>query len=292
MQHLCGWRRDDNAVQDVLSRLPMPRFCDAAPHLAGIGEDKDGVPYLAYKKLFGKHMPAQKQDIGSCVSRGYSRGVDYLQCVQIIMGELEEFKFVSHAAVYGLARERGHMLGGGDGLVGAYAADSVSKDGTVSNNDANDSDTDDRLAKEWGARGCPSNIKQLAQNRLVKTVSQVTTPEEARDALVAGHLVPVCSDQGFTMTRDSNGKCSPRGSWGHCMVWTGYRADKRQFLIEQSWGQNCPDGPLGDKDIPDNGFWVDWDVAARMLSQRDSFVVSAYDGFPALPLDQKLFQLI
>ena len=40
--------------------------------------------------------------VHNCVSRGYSRGVDYLECVQIALGKkAEEFKLVSHAYIYG-----------------------------------------------------------------------------------------------------------------------------------------------------------------------------------------------
>ena len=67
------------------------------------------------------------------------------------------------------------------------------------------------------------------------------------------------------------------------MMWSAWRDDRRQFLVEQPWGQNTPSGPLGDLDIPDNAFWIDWDTAQRMLGQQDSFALSGFQGFPGQP---------
>lgn len=64
------------------------------------------------------------------------------------------------------------------------------------------------------------------------------------------------------------------------MMWSGYDSDKNRFLVEQSWGQNTPDGPLY-LDQPDNSFWIDYDVADKMLREQDSFALSVFPGFPA-----------
>jgi hypothetical protein len=281
-----GWVNDPAAVARVLASLPQPRFGPAAPHLAGSGVGKTVLLSDAAKRVTGKHLPAQQQPRGTCVSRGWSRSVDYLQCVLIAQGQPFEYRSISHAAVYGMAREIGGMLSDQDGAVGAWAAKAVAQWGTVTNDDAHDRDAgDDDLAVEWGRAGCPSAVKELARKHLVRTVSQVTSAEQARDALGNGYPVACCSDQGFTMQRDDRGRCRPEGHWSHCMMWSGYRDDRRLFLVEQSWGQNVPSGPLGDLDIPDNAFWIDWDVADRMLRQQDSFALSGYDGFPAQRLD-------
>ena len=283
---LCGWRRDPAEVQRVLARLPRPHFAAAASHLAGTGAGKTVLLSDAAKKVKGAHLPAQQQPRGTCVSRGWSRAVDYLECVQIAIGnKAAEYKSVSHAYVYGTCREIGHDLSNQDGAVGAWAAQAVHDYGVITNDDAHDKDAGyDDLAVEWGARGVPQPFKDLGKKHIVRTVSLVKTPEEARDALGNGYPLSVCSGQGFTMHRDSDGHCRPQGSWSHCMMWSAYRDDKRWFLVEQSWGQNTPDGPLGDLDIPDNAFWIDWDVAARMLAEEDSFALSSFDGFPAQTL--------
>lgn len=278
-----GWREDPFAVQAVLSTLSDPRFERAAANLTGTGEGKTVLLSDVAKKLLGKHLPAQQQPRGTCVSRGWSRAVDYLQCVQIAIGQRpQEFKFASHAYIYGCGAEVGGDQNYQDGLVGAWAAKAVTLFGVCTNEECADRDAGyDDLAVQWKAKGVPQKFKDLGKDNLVKTVSLVTTPDQARDAICNGYPISCCSGQGFTMTRDSNGKCSPQGSWSHCMMWSAYRDDRRQFLVEQSWGQNTPSGPTGDLDIPDNSFWIDWDVAARMLRGEDSFALSNFDGWPA-----------
>jgi hypothetical protein len=112
----------------------------------------------------------------------------------------------------------------------------------------------------------------------------VTTYEELEDALANGYPVTVCSGQGFTMARDQDGFCSPRGTWEHCMLIVGVRADSRPgACIFQSWGPNVPSGPLA-LDQPNNSFWADRNTVARMLSMQDSWALSDYDGYPGAPL--------
>ncbi len=280
-----GWINNPSAVRAVLSTLPFPRCELVAAHLDGTGEGKTILLSDFARKITGAHLPAQQQPRGTCVSRGYSRAVDYLECVQISGGTAEDYKSISHAAVYGMAKEMGHDLSYQDGAVGAWAAKAVSTWGCVTNEEANAKDAGyDDLAVQWGAKGVPQNIKELAKDNLVRTVTLVTTAEQARDMICNGYPVSVCSDQGFSMTRDSQGFCRPQGSWAHCMMWSAYRDDKKWFLVEQSWGQDTPSGPLGDLDIPNNAFWIDWDVAGRMLRQEDSFALSSFQGFPRNPV--------
>src|SRR6185437_3795005 len=84
---------------------------------------------------------------------------------------------------------------------------------------------DGQRAKRWGAEGCPADIEGRAKDHKVKTVSLVQTYAELEDALANGYPVTVCSNQGFTMTRDVHGFCRPSGHWGHCMLLAGVRAD-------------------------------------------------------------------
>lgn len=287
-----GWHDRPEEVEKVLATLPFPTFNEAASNLAGSGEDKSVFLWDAAIKLTGKHLPAQQQPRGTCVSRGFSRSVDYVQCVEIALGnEPEEFKSVSHAVIYGFGKEVGGEVGpqnnseNGDGLVGAWAAKAVNTLGNVSREDVNDPYAgSDKLAIEYAVKGVPAAIREKAKPHLIKTVTLLTSANQARDMLVNGYPVACCSQQGFSMTRDSEGRCKPQGSWSHCMMWSGYDANKKRFCVEQSWGQNTPSGPLY-LNQPDNSFWIDFDVAESMIRMRDTFAVSAFDGFPARSID-------
>ncbi len=54
-----------------------------------------------------------------------------------------------------------------------------------------------------GAKGVPAELEAKAGDHKVQTTSLVTTYEELEDALANGYPVAVCSDQGFTITRDA-----------------------------------------------------------------------------------------
>lgn len=283
-----GWRDDPVEVQRVVATLPFPTATICASHLSGTGEDKTVLLWEAAIKATGNHLPAHRQPRGTCVSRGFARAVDYVQCVEIAMlGEPEEFKSVSHAVVYGLCKEVGGDIGPqnqserGDGAVGAWAAKAVSMMGNIDRVSVKDEALDsDTLAIQYAVSGVPASVKDLAKSHLIKAATLVESVEQARDFICNGYPLSCCSSQGFTMTRDSEGRCRPQGQWNHCMMWPGYDKEKRRFCVDQSWGQNTPDGPIY-LNQPTNSFWIDWDVADRMIRARDTFALSAFDGFPA-----------
>lgn len=279
-----GWIHNPVAVQAVMATLPMPSFAQAAPHLAGTGEDKDVLLYLIHRKVTGQDAPKGPQGIGDCVSWGWACLCNYVQAVEISKGTLEEYKETATEAIYALSRveiggERGSYQ---DGSVGAWAAKAVSTYGTLARELVGPYDP--KRAKEWGAKGLTSDLESKSKDHPVKTVSQVKSFAEARDAITNGYPVAVCSSQGFTMERDKDGFCSPKGRWDHCMCFVGVRAGSRPGLCcAQSWGPNTPQGPLG-LDQPDNTFWVDQSVADSMLAKEDSFTGSAFQGYPAKDL--------
>jgi hypothetical protein len=278
---LGGWVHSPDEVAKHLATLAKPTFAEAAPHLSGAGTDKTVLLYKAFKDVNGgQYIPYVAQQIGDCVSFGFGHGVDLLECVQIAIGKKpEKLEQTATEAVYGMARVD---IGGGqirgDGAIGAWAAKAVSTIGTV-NRDVVGPYSGKR-AKQWGAQGVPADVKAKAGDHKVKTTALVSTYEELEDALANGYPVPVCSNQGFTLTRDEQGFCRPRGVWGHCMLIVGVRGDDRPgACIFQSWGPDMPSGPLA-LDQPSNSFWADRKVVEDMLAMQDSWAISSFDGYP------------
>jgi hypothetical protein len=290
----CGWVPSPMEVQLVLGTLPRPLFAEAAPHLLAAPAD-DVFLWDACKRVTGGHMPAHDQDgVGCCVGEGFSSAVEYLQGVEIALGgEPEEYCAISCEAIYALSRvEVGGGRIRGDGSVGAWAAKAVREYGVLPRRAVGGHDLtrfDPYRARDWGRRGLPDELESAARQHPVRTVSLVRTFAEARAALANGYPVTVCSNQGFTMTRDRDGFCAPRGVWNHCMTFIGATGGRRPGLCcLQSWGPNVPDGPIGVGGHPDCAFWVDAEVAGRMLGQGDSWALSAFDGFPARRLDWRI----
>ena len=286
IQRRCGWINDPAAVADVLATLPMPTFAQSAPHL--IAEPRDAFLWQACQRVTGKHLPAHDQDgVGCCVGEGFSSAVEYLACVEIALGgEPERYLPISSEAIYALSRvEVGGGRVRGDGSVGAWAAKAVSQYGVLPR--VGDlSHFDPERARAWGQSGLPDNLEPDARKHPVKTVSLVKSFTEACAAIGNGYPVAVCSNQGFSLTRDRDGFCALRGTWNHCMCFIGATTGNRPGLCcLQSWGPNVPDGPIGIGDHPSCAFWVEAEIAERMLQQGDSWALSAFVGFAARRLD-------
>ncbi len=280
LSHLGGWVDDQQAVERVLGNLPYPVFGQAAPNLMG-DDPKTVLLYKAWKDSGVGYPRDPAQVIGCCVSRGWATGIDLLSSIEVAVGKENEVpKWTSHEAIYGMSRiDIGKGQIRGDGSVGAWAAKAVNTLGTVSR-EVVGAYSDDR-AKQWGDRGVPADIKAKAVDHKVRTVSLVSTWEELEAAIANGYPVAVCSDQGFTMTRDAQGFCRASGTWNHCMLVCAIRADRPGACILQSWGPETPSGPLA-LDQPPCTFWAEKAVVARMLAQRDTFAMSGFDGYPGL----------
>ena len=288
-----GWVDDKAAVQQVLAGLPRPLFSQSAAFVAQDTPDQDALLYLAAKKVTGALLPAHDQNgTGCCVGEGTAGAVNLLQCIEIAKGEQQEFKPVSAAASYAMAREIGGMLRGGDGAVVAYSVKAATQWGTVSCEDAKDDNTNPgphaRLAKQWGRSGLPDNLKEIARKTLVKGTARCADAEEVRVALTNGYPVVFGSNVGFQggggFKRDTDGFCKRGGTWAHCMYVAGYRQDKRAFCIIQSWGPRTPPGPTT-LDQPSCSFWITWADMNTICRTGEAFALSTFDGFPSQKFD-------
>jgi len=80
-----GWRNDPRAVAAVLTRLPMPSFETAAPHLKGTGAGNDVFFWDAEIAVLGKQLPPWDQGQLGChdsatevlTEKGWVRWPDY-----------------------------------------------------------------------------------------------------------------------------------------------------------------------------------------------------------------------
>lgn len=279
--HLMGWRGDFPTRPAVARQFR--RLQDVAPALM-YGAISDNVfLFRAWKDALGSYPAYVKQEIGDCTSFGSGHTTDLLQCVQMVLGkQAEAYKEICTEAIYGMGRQVANMLGGGDGCYGAAVAKAV-MEGVVPREAVGP--YSGRRAQQWGSSGVPADVQAAAKAHPVKATALVGTVDEAQAALGNGYPFIVCSNQGFAMTRDANGCCRAQGSWAHCLSCSGYRtrAGKLEFLIDQSWGPDVPDGPLTD-DQPDFSFWITSATLAKMLSEQDSFAFSSFQGFPGQPL--------
>lgn len=285
-----GWQYDPAEAEAV--RAGRPAFADTPAGRAALAADGDVYLWDAPKKALGAVLPARDQgDIGSCVSFATASAVEHLLCVQIARGDLMKYRDVVQEAIYGGSRvEVGGGKIRGDGSIGAWAVEWVSKWGLIPRGVHGDYDLSKystARCREWGNRGVPDVLEPVARESPVKGYALVTTFAEADKAVRQGYPLLVCSGQGFRMRRDADGFCAPSGTWYHAMAVVGTRGGKRPGLFFlNSWGPNAHTGPRFPADAPEAGFWVDAEVAEKMLrGWKDSYALSDAVGFPARKLD-------
>lgn len=291
-----GWVERPDEVAAVESTLPVKRFSDTPAFRAARG-DGDVFLWDAAKKVTGAALPARDQGgVGSCVAFGTAAAVEHLVCVQLAealnAGQPPpgEFRAVSTEVIYAGSRvEVGGGRIGGDGSVGAWAADWCRKWGVVSRAVHGRHDLtryDEARCRAWGRTGVPDDLEPIAKQSPVKSVTLARTWPEVRAAVENGYPLIVCSSQGFTMQRDGDGFCRPSGRWMHCMAIVGVRGGARPgAFIVNSWGPNAHTGPRFPADAPVAGFWADASVVGRMAAQGDTWAFADAVGFPARSVD-------
>lgn len=289
---LGGWIGPKDRSYDVAKRHDeivsfAKLFCTAAAPLADSGKGKVVLLYKALQTVLGRPIPPREQAIGDCVSWGYAHCIDVLSAVEIVLrGESE--KWVAECAtewIYGASRviQGGGRLRNMDGSLGSWAQAAVKDNGTLIRKDYGKgidlSRYSGKRAKEWGYSALPHEMEVVADEHPVQATALIKSYEEARDAIANGYPVAVCSDVGFTMSRDSDGFSRRQGSWAHCMAFTGVDDENRRpgLLCQNSWGDYVQGGTRHDQ--PVGSFWVDADAADAMLRQSDSYALSNFKGY-------------
>lgn len=275
---------DPEETAGLLAELRTPLFGAAAYRLYGSGEGKLSLPFKSLLKFDPKAFD-ERQTTGDCVSHSTRNTVDVTRAVEIdIRGESESFE--CRSATEGIYQSRGHR---GQGMTCSGAAKYVHQNGGI------------LLRKNYGVIDLSTYNSSLGANHKipdsiyvaeakkhqVRTISMITTIEEARDALANGYAISVCSGHGFSSKRDSNGIAARSGGWAHAMAWiacddTRTRFKETLFLVQNSWGV-WNSGPKV-HDQPDGSFWIREKDARGMLAEQGSWVFSDVDGFPAREL--------
>ena len=276
---------DEKDVAKLLGELKTPLFGAAAYDLFGSGEGKLSLPFKSLLKFDPEFGPSERQTTGDCVSHSTRNAVDITRSVEIdIKGESESF--VARGATEAIYQSRGHK---GQGMSCSGAARYVNKKGGILlRKDYGSIDLSTYNSSVGASHKVPKDIyTKEAQKHQVKTISMITTVEEARDALANGYAISVCSGYGFSAKRDSNGIAKRSGGWSHAMAWiscddTRTVHNETLFLVQNSWGRWNSGGKRHGQ--PDGSFWIREKDARGMLSGKGSWVFSDVDGFPARKL--------
>jgi hypothetical protein len=280
----CVW--EQHIFDHLMENSKYPLFGDASKKVAGTGRGKLSTPYKSVLK-FDKHPYNERQVTGDCVSHATRNACDVSRAVEIDVHSDRE-SWIARGATEAIYGARGH---GGQGMSCARAAEFVSKYGGVLVRQNYKGVIDlskyqGMLGANWGGKGLPDTVIDLANDHQIKTVSLIRNIDEARDALANGYGISVCSNYGFASTRDKKGFAKTSGSWAHAMAWIACddTGSEPAFLVQNSWGKWNDGGHPEWGPIPDGSFLIHADVAAGMLKQNGAYAFSNFDGFPVQKL--------
>lgn len=289
-----GWVNDPKAVEAVMQQLPFPVFNDVWSPIKDTGKGKVLLIYDIIRQV-APAFPMRKQDIGDCVSHGAAYAVDGIKAVDIYLHKQFE-EWIAETATEDIYAGSRVQIGGGringDGSVGAWAADYITKFGALARQKYGNIDLskyDGGRARSWGRTGVPQELIPFAKQHPVQTVSRVDTYEQARDLLANGYTITIASMQGFSNRRDAEGFARPEGQWAHQMSLLAIDDEYKRpgVLVQNSWG--VWNGGPKRHDQPDGSFWVDAEVIEkRIFSQGDSWAFSGYEGFKPQNLNTRI----
>jgi len=273
-----------------------------------------------YTKVTGQPWDSMNQNPrGICVSMGVSKSLTLGLAVMASLGKITFPGRVAPGPIYGGARyEIGYQQNGNrpsgnrhdpdnDGAVGSFAGEWVQKRGGVllmqRYDDIDLSRFDPvEVAEKYGYEGVPDQIEDDAKLHPAKQLTLCQGFDDVWKMLGQLYPVNVCSSQGFSMSRDSNGYCRPEGDWAHCMHYVGRIVirGKKWIILDNSW-EGKPDGSgyLGGTlqltgidgvtiTLTGNMFLVDPETVDAMCTggnirrrndQRETFAIAGVDGF-------------
>jgi hypothetical protein len=285
-QGFSGCIFEEHIFNRLLEESKYAYFGDGAKRIGGSGKGKLSTPYKSVYK-FDKNPYNERQTTGDCVSHATRNACDVSIAVEIDVHNEKE-SWIARGATEAIYGARGWA---GQGMSCSRAAEFVTKIGGILvrkdyKNIVDLSKYNGGLGAGWGGRGLPDKVIDLANDHQIKTVSLVRTIEEARDALANGYGISVCSNYGFTSTRDKKGFAKPSGNWAHAMAWIACddTNNDMSFLVQNSWGKWNDGGHPSWGPIPEGSFLIHSDVAAGMLNQNGAYAFSNFDGFPVQKL--------
>ena len=189
---------------------------------------------------------------GTCVGQaGACAGEDSLWNGILYKGLVSRHVEISVAASYAVGRVKiGKNRIRGDGLVGAWLAEGISKFGMAERKkygryNLSRHNKDEHYATEWGSdpKGCPSIVlKEMSEVQL--SCHRLMEGEDVLDALYAKCGVIFCGRHTVS-DKDKFGYSRLNQPANHCTALRGACVDVKgndRVGVQQSWGENRPSG--------------------------------------------------
>lgn len=284
----------------------QPQIMQAAADIMLEDDDKDVDLCAMYEATTGRKWNSLNQNPrGFCVGFGNAKAATLAVAMSAHAGEMSEpGADVAVEPIYGGSRweigtkkHGSNIASGGDGSVGSWAAEWLLEWGLLLKIKYPELDLSQyslNRCDEYGRRGVPDNMEDDAKLHPIKAMARVDNGEQAWKMIGQLYGLAHCSNQGFTMNRDSMGRSRPSGSWAHCALWSGRFVLKNGIFVlryDNSWdGREDGNGYLGapviieGQNVPihlnGNQFLVELDTVDRMCKAgRETYAPSGPKGF-------------
>lgn len=245
----------------------------------------------------GGVYPGIHQITGSCVGAGGGNAIFALSAVEVVrLGDAEQVLIPFWPLTYGKSRQYAGLRGRGEGSFAGAFGKAASTDGIMpANLDGLPAFTrDDGLT--WGRNvelewsdGSQIATRWLERSRkhLVKSVAQIKSADQCREALANGYPVMFCGDWGGLMQCPTQGEPAVlmnrrSGQWMHnqtALGWWDHPTEGEIFCILNQWGLNahgtCPSG------APAGSYWIKKAEMEYQCRNGECLALSQFQGFPA-----------
>jgi len=211
----------------------QPKLSLGSSAIMEADDDRDVDLCDIYKEVTGLEWDDTDQNPnGTCVGHGNKKAVTMEIACQVKAG-LCSWPGADAAIepIYGGmrfeigAKKHGSNLNrGGDGGVGTWAAEWLLEYGVLFMQQYGSIDLtnyDKQRVLQWGRSGVPDELEPVARQKPLKQA--LLMDDEQQCWSMIGQLRPLvhCSNQGFSMRRNSNGTCDANDTWPHCSIWDG-----------------------------------------------------------------------
>ncbi len=307
-----GWIPDHERTPEM--KTAYAEAVAEMPDFRLVGSSTVGQKYCLWdcvKVVRKRHLPIIWQQVGSCAGHGKMKAEWYLMYVERVrLGQAEEP--IMPYEPYGYAQ--GRVCAGirikGDGGTGAGCAKAARLYGVLRSDykglppfKSNDNVVvfPGNVDRSWGQAGSPVQYHAEGKQHLVLSTSLARSADDVARALQNYYPVTVASDWGGHERVPIRGTKHPIllnkhvTEWMHMQMvsgWWDHPEFGEIFHIDNSWepglhGDNPDDAPPG-------GYWVLKADMEYMVRQRDSYIYSQFQGYPAQgeEIDMALFDLI
>lgn len=211
----------------------MPQIRQAGADILAADDDRDVDLCDIYKEVTGQEFDDTDQNPnGTCVGHGNKKIATLEIACEAKAGVVSwPGADVAIEPIYGFMRfEIGAKRHGsnlhrsGDGGVGSWAAEALTDLGFLLMQKYGSIDFtnyDKQRVLQYGRNGVPDELEPIAKEKLIKKAVLIEDEQQAWSMI--GQLRPLvhCSNQGFSMRRNSDGTCDANDTWPHCAGWDG-----------------------------------------------------------------------